>query len=123
MTYISLLKEKVYLGVIIIFICALLGSVLGARKESKEPLNGIIQSDIDKMQQINEPIMIGQLPLAANQNNWYNFQYAVLCAGIGCLLYLICIAIYLPLYEMAFFVWIRTFFKQKDGEGNLFIKI
>lgn len=42
--YLIFLKKKLYMGILIILGFAMLGSVLGTRKESKEPLNGIIFS-------------------------------------------------------------------------------
>lgn len=123
MKYFHFLKRKLYLGILIILGCATFGSVLGARKESKEPLNDIIQKDTIILQQNpeNAPILIGILPLAANQNNWYNFKYALFFSGIGVILYCLLMAIYMSLYNLRLFVRIRNRFKGTDKQDDLFI--
>lgn len=39
--YLTFLRKELFLGILIISCFALLGSVFGARKESKEPLPGV----------------------------------------------------------------------------------
>ncbi len=104
---------------------AMLGSVLGARKENKEPLKGITQEDVSIMQQqdANAPILTGILPLAENQNNWDNFKWAILFSGIGIVFYCILMALYMPLYDIRFFKWIRRLLKEEEAEENLFIRV
>ena len=107
--YLKFLKVKIYLGILIILGCAMLGSVLGARKESKEPLTGITEEDIRISQQADytAPELTGILPLAAEQNKWYNFKYAGLFGVAGLAVYCVSMAIYLPLYDLRFFKMIR----------------
>lgn len=124
MTYLKFLKQKIYLCILIIFGFAMLGSVLGARKESKEPLNGITQEDTLIMQQgTDAPELIGILPLAANQNNWYNFKYAFIFGCAGILVYCILMAVYMPLYHFRFFVFIRRLLGSEEENKNLFIHL
>lgn len=126
MKYLNFLRQKIYLGILIILGCAMLGSVLGARKESKEPLNGITEGDIILMEQESPdaPRLIGILPLASNQNKWYNFKYAFIFAGFGAIIFCVFAAIYLHLYYLRLFVQIRKFMGIKDEKENpLFIKL
>ncbi len=123
MEYIRLLKRKLYLGILIVLGCALLGSVLGARKESKEPLNGIVQEDISALQLGSAaPELTGILPLAANQNNWYNFKFAFAFALAGIIIYCIAIALYKIVYSCKFFVCLRKYLGIGDERNNLFIQ-
>ncbi len=107
--YLKFLKEKIYLGILIVMGLAMLGSVLGARKESKEPLTGITERDIQISQQDDSsaPELIGVFPLAAEQNKWYNLKYAGIFGCLGIILYCILMAVYLPLYDMTFFKAVR----------------
>ncbi len=123
MEYIRLLKRKLYLGILIILGCALLGSVLGARKESKEPLNGIVQEDIQALQLGSAaPELTGVLPLAANQNNWLNFKFAFAFALAGIVIYCIVIALYKIVYSCKFFVCLRKRLGIGAERNNLFIQ-
>lgn len=123
MEYIKLLKRKLYLGILIILGCALLGSVLGARKESKEPLNGIVWEDIQALQSGSAaPELTGILPLAANQNNWYNFKAALAFALAGIVIYCIVIALYQIVYSCRFFVCLRKHLGVEDERNHLFIQ-
>lgn len=110
--YLKFLKVKIYLGVLIVLGCAMLGSVLGARKESKEPLNGVTEEDvlISEQENNNAPELIGILPLAAEQNKWYNFKYAGVFGIAGVFIYCALMAFYLPLYHLHFFEMIRKWF-------------
>lgn len=155
-TYLQLFKKKIYLGILIVLGCAMLGSVLGARKESTEPLPGITDAESAVAYTANDttkytaditaesttdmlsekaadaPVLLGEIALASTQNKWYNFRYAAVFAIIGVLLYGVIVAIYVPLYEKAFFVSLRKFLyhnpcKVQDqadepAEYNLFIK-
>lgn len=107
--YFKFLQAKMYLGILIVLGCAMLGSVLGARKESKESLPEITERDIQILQQddFSAPELIGVLPLAAEQNKWYNFKFAGIFGCLGILLYCILMAAYLPLYNFAFFQAVR----------------
>ncbi len=124
MNYLKFLKQKIYLCILIVCGFAMLGSVLGARKEAKEPLNGILQEDtLIAEQEVESPELIGIFPLAANQNNWYNFKYASLFACAGLLFYCILMAIYMPLYHLRFFVCIRKILGSEEDNHNLFIHL
>lgn len=125
MSYIRLLRHKVYIGVFIVLMCACLGSLRGAWKESREPYHtDISQEDIAGMGQPkgSVPDLIGVIPLAAEQNRWYNFSYAIHYAGRGFVLYCVVMAIYLPLYSLRFFSALRMFLKRSAGECQLWIK-
>lgn len=124
MNYLKFLKHKMYLCILIVCGFAMLGSVLGARKESKEPLNGITQEDTLIKQQGTDALeLIGILPLAANQNNWYNFQYALPFACAGLLFYCILMAIYMPLYHLRLFIFIRKILGSEEDNQNLLIHL
>lgn len=105
--YLIFLKKKLYMGILIILGFAMLGSVLGARKESKEPLNGIMEEDL-LLQEENRPELAGVLPLAANQNKWYNFQFAFGFGIIGIIVWGVLMILYLKTYDKHFFVVIRS---------------
>lgn len=125
MKYFNFLKQKIYFGLLIVLGCAMLGSVLGARKESKEPLNEVIQEDILIMQQAdgNAPELIGILPLATNQNKWYNFKYAFIFAGVGIIFYCALMLVYMHVYYLRFFRFMRKCMGSEEGKNNLFIKL
>lgn len=118
--YLKLLKEKLYLGVLIVLGLAMLGSVLGARKESKEPLAGITERDMQILQQDDSsaPELIGIFPLAAEQNKWYNFKYAGVFGCLGIMLYCILMAVYLPLYNLSFFQSVRKWLGLIERENK-----
>ena len=97
--YLKFLKMKIYLGILIVLGMAMLGSVLGARKESNEPLVGITQEDMEIAAGMGPaPDLIGILPLAAGQNQWYNFKFAFAFGMAGVVIYCIFMAVYLHFY-------------------------
>lgn len=113
MNYIKLLKENMYAGFLIVMLCACLGSIRGAWKESGESFIGVTQEDLAAMEQAGEgaPDMVGIIPLAAEQNYWHNFSYALHYAGRGCVCYCILTAVYLPLYHCRICVAFRDFIR------------
>lgn len=104
MTYIKLLWEKAYLGFMIILLCACLGSVRGALKESGEFFIGVTEEDLYNREKAGDgaPEMIGVIALAAEQNRWRNFSYAAHYAGRGVICYCLLMAVYLPVYRRRF---------------------
>ena len=116
MNYIRVLKENIYIGFLVILLCACLGSIRGALKESGEPFIGVTQDDLAVMDQagIGAPEMVGIMPLASEQNRWRNFSYAVHYAGRGVVCYCVLMAIYLPVYHCRFFVMLRDFWEKDD---------
>lgn len=116
--YFKFLMEKIYLGILIILGCAMLGSVYGAYKESKESLPGVTGKDVLISQgRINDvPKLTGILPLAEEQNKWYNFKYAGKLGVVGFVLYCILMACYLPLYHFKFFEAIREWMGVKGKD-------
>lgn len=100
MNYFVLLKKKAYLGVLLIMVCACLGSIRGAWKESEESYIGVTQEDLARMGEagVNAPKMIGVMGLAAEQNRWHNFGYAYHYAWRGAACYCVLMAVYFPLW-------------------------
>lgn len=122
--YYEFLKGKIYLGILIVLGMAMLGSVLGARKESLEPLAGITQEDMKIAGEAGRvPDLIGILPLAAEQNQWYNFKIAFIFGMVGAVIYCILMAIYMRLYGSHIFRVIRNFFGGEDGRDDLFFNL
>lgn len=123
--FFDFLREKMYLGILIVLGCAMLGSVLGARKESKETLPGIVPADLQLMEQANEnaPELTGILPMAASQNKWYNFKYAIAFGLAGAVIYCFLMAIYMCLYDIRFFKTLRHFLKTGFYEEKLFLNL
>lgn len=126
MAYLKFLKSKIYVGVLIVCGFAMIGSVLGARKESYENITVYGCEKTGKSivgeEQDNAPELSGYLPLAADQNKWYNFKYAAVFAGIGVLLYLVSMAIYFRLYTLPIMVKIRKMICIGRDENKLFIR-
>lgn len=119
--YYKFLRAKIYLGVLIVLGMAMLGSVLGARKESKEPLAGITREDMEVSQRAGQaPDLTGILPLAVGQNQWYNFKFAFVFGIAGAVIYCISMVIYFRLYHLRFFRMIRSFFGEEEGRNDLF---
>lgn len=121
--YLLLFKKKIYFGFLVILSCACLGSIRGAWKETKEGWIGVTPYDISIMQQDDSkaPDLIGIIPLAAEQNRWHNFGYALAYARRGFILYCLLLVIYLPMYHFRFFEMIRKFIGKNEEENNLFI--
>lgn len=117
MSYIKLLRQKVYIGSFIVLLCACAGSIRGAVKEYKEAPYYITEADIAAMGQPEgtAPDLVGIIPLAAEQNRWHNFGYAAHYAGRGFVIYCIMMALYLPLYKFSPFVRLRAFLKGEEG--------
>lgn len=108
--YYKFLKIKIYLGILMVLGMAMLGSVLGARKESNEPLAGITQADLEAAKRTGQvPDLTGVLPLAAGQNQWYNFKFAFFFGAAGAVIYCISMAVYMRLYDLRIFQSIRNF--------------
>lgn len=116
MNYIKLLWKEAYLGALIILLCACLGSIRGALKESREPYIGVTEADLENREKAGEdaPDMVGVIALAAEQNRWRNFSYAAHYAGRGVVCYCILVAAYLPLYHCRLFQVLRAFL-GRDG--------
>ena len=89
----------------------------------EEGFVGVTPYDISIMQQddSNAPDLVGIMPLAAEQNRWHNFGYAIVYARRGFILYCILLVFYLPMYHLRFFKMIRTFIGKNEEENNLFI--
>ena len=119
--YLTFLKQNLFLGFLIISCFAMLGSVLGARKESKEPLPGITTEEVQLTElssATDAPVLTGILPLAASQNKWYNFKYALFFSAFGLLAFFCVSALYMRFHEVRLFKIIR----EKLGENTLFLK-
>lgn len=116
MKYIKLLWSKAYMGLLIVLLCACLGSIRGAWKERGEPYIGVTEADLENMEHAGEsaPDMVGIIGLASEQNRWHNFSYAAHYAGRGVVCYCVLMALYLPLYNCRFCVVIRTFFGGRE---------
>ncbi len=116
MTYMRMLWQNRYMGLLILLLCACLGSIRGAMKEKGELFIGVTQEDLASMDQAGEgaPEMVGVMPLAAEQNRFRNFSYAVHYAGRGAVCYCLLTAVYLPLYQCRFFSAIRDFWSKDD---------
>lgn len=100
---------------------ALLGSVFGARKESKEPLPGVTTEEVQLAEHssaADAPVLTGILLLAASQNKWYNFKYALIFSAFGLLVFFCVSALYMRFYEVRIF----KIFREKLGENTLFLK-
>ena len=125
MKYIRFLRKKIYLGVLIVLGCAMLGSVWGARTESKEELPGVTQEDIRLSQQADYhgPELIGIFPLAAEQNKWYNFKYAAVFGLAGVVVYCVLMAGYLHWYYLPLFKFLRKCLGMGRKEYNLFLDL
>lgn len=121
-TYLKLLRQKLYIGFIIVLGCASLGAVRGAWREDKDFYIGVTKQDMEMMQNADTdmPDLIGIVGLAAEQNRWNNFEYAFIYAKRGVVIYCIFIAVYLPLYQCRFFRSIRAFLGREAGEKKLF---
>lgn len=98
MKYARLLWSKAYVGLLIVLLCACLGSIRGAWKEKGESYVGVTAADLANRECAGEsaPIMVGVIALAAEQSRWHNFSYAAHYAGRGVMCYLIVMAVYLP---------------------------
>ena len=120
MKYLKLIKKNVYFAILVILLFSVLGSVLGARKESTLPtyVYGQIKTNetenaiIEESKEASKPLLGSILPLAADQNHWYNFKYAFCFAVTGALAYLILMAIYLKLFDFKLFVLLRRSINQ-----------
>lgn len=114
MNYMKLLWRERYMGFLVILLCSALGSVRGAMKEQGEFFIGVTQEDEARVDEAGEeaPEMVGVIPLAAEQNRWRNFSYAVHYAGRGAVCYCILTAVYLPLYDCRFCVAFRAFWDK-----------
>ncbi len=121
--YFRLLKQKMYIGFLIVLGCAFLGALRGAWKESREGYIDVTQNDLELMNQNdgNVPDMIGVIALAAEQERWYNFDYAVIYGRRGIVLYCLLMLVYLPLYRLRFFEMLRAFLGRDKTEERLFI--
>ena len=120
--YLRLLTGRMYFGVMVILACACLGSVRGAMKESREPFIGVTEADMDRMQDgVAGPDLTGIMPLAAEQNRWRNFSYAVIYAGRGLVIYCVLMAVYLPLYRLRCLQVLRSFLRKETAEETLFL--
>ncbi len=104
MNYIRFLWDKKYVGLLIVLVCACLGSVRGAWKESGEPFIGVTEMDLADMENAGAgaPEMTGVIALAAEQNRWLNFDYAFHYAGRGVVCYCVLAAAYMPLHQRYF---------------------
>lgn len=122
MSYIRLLWEKAYLGLLIVLLCACFGSVRGAIKESREPFIGVTQEDLSDMEAAgdNAPEMVGVIALAVEQNRWRNFSYAAHYAVRGVAVYCMLMAAYLPLYHCRGFKAFRALFEKDTGGSDVF---
>lgn len=109
MRYGKLLWSKAYVGLLIVLLCACLGSIRGAWKERGEGYIGVTQEDLANMENAGEsaPEMIGVMGLAAEQNRWHNFGYAIHYAGRGVVCY--CIL-------MAFDCFFQAVYNKQDGK-------
>lgn len=125
MTYLKFLKLKIYFGVLIVCGCAMIGSILGARKESYENITVYGREKTNEMvfgeKKDNMPELAGYLPLAADQNKWYNFKYAAIFAVIGGIIYFFLMSLYFILYALPIMIWIRKIICIGKGENRLFI--
>lgn len=123
MNYFRLLRQKAYIGLLIVLLCACAGSIRGAAKEYEEAPYDITEADVAAMGQPEKtaPNLAGVIPLTAEQNRWYNFSYALHYAGRGFVIYFVMTAVYLPLYRVPLFVALRAFLKEEEG-CRLFIK-
>lgn len=101
MSYSKLLWRKAHVGLLIILLCACLGSIRGAWKERGEPFIGVTKTDLADMDHAGEsaPEMAGVIALAAEQYRRLNFDYAVHYAGRGVVCYCVLMAVYLPLWR------------------------
>lgn len=116
MRYIRFLRKKAYLGFLTVLLCACLGSIRGAVKENGEPFIGVTEADLACMEEagVSVPDLTGVIPLAAEQNRWRNFSYAVHYAARGFACYCILMAVYLPIYHCRFCVAVRAFLEIED---------
>lgn len=117
--YVHLLWENAYVGLLIVLLCACLGSIRGAWKEKREPYIGVTQEDMANMENAGEsaPDMVGIIALAAEQSRWYNLSYAYHYAWRGVVCYCILMAVYRPLYHCRFFKTLRSLIKEDGGKG------
>lgn len=124
MNYMRFLWQKAYIGVFLVLMCACLGSIRGAVKESSEPFIGVTEEDLAAMDQPkgSAPDMVGVIALASEQSRWYNFSYAVHYAGRGFVLYCVVMAMYLPLYSFPCFVTMRKLLNRNARECVLWIE-
>lgn len=122
-TYFRLLRQKMYIGLLIILSCAFLGALRGAWKESHEMYINVTQNDLELMHQNDGsvPDMIGVIALAAEQERWYNFNYAINYGCRGIIIYGLLMIVYLPLYRLRFFKTLRIFLGRDKAEEQLFI--
>lgn len=109
-SYLKLLKQKLYIGFLIVCVCACFGSIRGAWKESGEGYIWITGEDIANMHLAGKtmPDLTGIMALASEQNRWYNFDYALIYAERGFFLYCLLMAVYMPCYHWRPFAFIRN---------------
>jgi len=119
MNYFVLLRKQAYFGVLIIMVCACLGSIRGAWKENQEGYIGVTQEDQERMGEagVSAPEMIGVMGLAAEQNRWHNFGYAYHYALRGVMCYCILMAFYCSFYHCRFFERLRVLVMENDEKG------
>ena len=120
MKYLELIKKNVYFAILVILLFSVLGSVLGVRKESTLPtyVYGRIKTTeienaiMDESKEESKPLLESILPLAADQNHWYNIKYAFCFAIVGLIVYLILMAIYLKIFDCPIMVSLRRIIEQ-----------
>lgn len=115
MNYFMRLRKQAYLGVLIVMVCACLGSIRGALKENREGYIGVTQEDLVRMGEagVSAPEMIGVFGLAAEQNRWHNFGYAYHYAFRGVACYCVLMAVYCLFYHCRLFEAFRVWVKEK----------
>lgn len=126
--YIQFLKAKIYILIFIIAFFSLAGSLKGAAIESKRKI-GVTQSDIQVMNTIKEneelsneyPVFIGTLALAYEQNEFFSYRAALVCAAVGFFIGLGILALYRLLYYTVFWQAFLAMIKKCDDENTLFM--
>lgn len=118
--YIGFLKEKMYIGVMVVLLCACAGSFRGAYKEEESFWVDVTQEDRELAEQAGRtaPDLIGVIPLAAEQIHWKNFKYACAYAFRGVILYCLMMLLYMRVYHFRMFRQLRCMLGAEDGDGE-----
>ena len=126
MSIIHFVKTKWYLLLLFVLGCSLIGALKGASIESKRKV-GITEQDvmirtrIDSGEQIDAPVFVGQIALAAEQNEFYSYKLALIGAGIGIPAGILALMLYRWIYYSKAGESVIRWLKPRDEEEDLFI--
>ena len=120
------LRSKWYLLLLFVLGCSLIGALKGASIESKRKV-GITEQDIairariDSGEAIDAPVFIGQIALAAEQNEFYSYRLALVGAGIGLPTGILILILYRSIYYTGAWGMVIRRLSPGEDEEELFI--